>query len=99
MLTGDKVETAVNIGYAAGLLDNNMDILIVEQETYNEIKMALEDKLKKQARHGGKRDPRSALVLSGFSFSLIQADKGLTDLLLRLTDLLGVILCCRVSPK
>jgi len=24
VLTGDKVETAVNIGFSAGLLDNNM---------------------------------------------------------------------------
>jgi len=25
VLTGDKVETAINIGYSSGLLDNNMD--------------------------------------------------------------------------
>jgi P-type E1-E2 ATPase len=24
VLTGDKVETAINIGYSSGLLDNNM---------------------------------------------------------------------------
>ena len=25
VLTGDKVETAINIGYSSGLLDNQMD--------------------------------------------------------------------------
>ena len=30
VLTGDKIETAVNIGYAAGLLNNEMDQYIIE---------------------------------------------------------------------
>jgi len=27
--TGDKIETAVNIGYSAGLLDNTLEVIIL----------------------------------------------------------------------
>ena len=30
VLTGDKIETAMNIGVSAGLLDNNMDKHMIE---------------------------------------------------------------------
>lgn len=29
VLTGDKVETAINIGYSSGLLDNDMSKLMI----------------------------------------------------------------------
>jgi P-type E1-E2 ATPase len=31
VLTGDKVETAINIGVSAGLLDDSMDQYIVDE--------------------------------------------------------------------
>jgi phospholipid-transporting ATPase len=37
VLTGDKVETAINIGVSAGLLDAQMDQHIVEQEDISEL--------------------------------------------------------------
>lgn len=44
VLTGDKIETAINIGFSCGLLDNNLKRFIVEEktetrleETFNEI--------------------------------------------------------------
>jgi magnesium-transporting ATPase (P-type) len=41
VLTGDKVETAINIGYSSGLLDNNMIQLMVtsvaDKDIFNEI--------------------------------------------------------------
>jgi magnesium-transporting ATPase (P-type) len=30
VLTGDKVETAINIGYSAGLLDNTMQTFVID---------------------------------------------------------------------
>jgi len=33
MLTGDKEETAVNIGYSTGLLDNDVEKIRVTQNT------------------------------------------------------------------
>ena len=35
VLTGDKIETAMNIGLSAGLLDNQMDTFVVEEVDHN----------------------------------------------------------------
>ena len=37
MLTGDKVETAINIGYSCGLLNNNMQQYVVNTPDPKEI--------------------------------------------------------------
>lgn len=37
VLTGDKVETAINIGVSAGLLDDNMDQYIVDDVAIEEL--------------------------------------------------------------
>ena len=41
VLTGDKVETAINIGVSAGLLDAQMDQHVVEQEDISELDQVL----------------------------------------------------------
>ena len=38
VLTGDKVETAMNIGVSAGLLDQTMGQYIIEETTKQELK-------------------------------------------------------------
>ena len=37
VLTGDKVETAINIGYSCKLLDNDMELFIVDKSSTKEI--------------------------------------------------------------
>jgi len=46
VLTGDKVETAINIGYSSGLLDNNMLQLHITSVYHHEI-------IKNIAEHNG----------------------------------------------
>lgn len=43
VLTGDKVETAINIGYSAGLLDKDMDTMKIEGTDTEDIKDCLRD--------------------------------------------------------
>jgi P-type E1-E2 ATPase len=38
VLTGDKVDTAINIGVSAGLLDSTMDIHIIEAIKKSDLK-------------------------------------------------------------
>ena len=38
VLTGDKVETAINIGYSAGLLDKGMIMLTIDATDPEEVK-------------------------------------------------------------
>ena len=37
MLTGDKVETAINIGYSCGLLNNDMEQFVINTVDTKEI--------------------------------------------------------------
>ena len=37
VLTGDKVETAINIGFSAGLLDSDMDQHLVHETDHREL--------------------------------------------------------------
>jgi phospholipid-transporting ATPase len=41
VLTGDKVETAINIGYSAGLLDKNMISIVIEANEHDTVKVEL----------------------------------------------------------
>ena len=47
VLTGDKIETAMNIGVSAGLLDSEMDNHIIEETEVNSLILNLESILKK----------------------------------------------------
>ncbi len=45
VLTGDKVETAINIGLSAGLLDNQMQMYMLETDNEFEIQETLKNAL------------------------------------------------------
>lgn len=45
VLTGDKVETAINIGLSAGLLDNQMQMYMLETDNECEIQETLKNAL------------------------------------------------------
>ena len=49
VLTGDKVETAINIGYSCNLLENDMTLLVIQLENFNkeEADMLLSEHLEK----------------------------------------------------
>jgi magnesium-transporting ATPase (P-type) len=96
VLTGDKIETAINIGYSAGLLDDTMLQHIVDDETEMGIKSLL-----KRAELDFERNPgaQKALIIAGDALSVIQKSERLQEHMLDITDRVSVVLACRVSPK
>lgn len=42
VLTGDKIETAINIGFSCKLLNNEMEKIIIDGQTEEEVQQALE---------------------------------------------------------
>lgn len=98
VLTGDKVETAINIGLSAGLLDNDsMDQYIIQETDKDALRENL-NKTKKDILAMGKQR-KQAIVVSGASLLVIDADESLRDLFLGASDQSDVLLACRVSPK
>ena len=47
VLTGDKVETAINIGFSCKLLDKEMEIFILESMNSEELKNQINDFIEK----------------------------------------------------
>ncbi|CAD8171215.1 unnamed protein product [Paramecium octaurelia] len=84
VLTGDKIETAINIAKSCKLLDQKMKIQIIQQPIYEDIIANL-----KQS---------DAFVVSGECLTLILEDTILENLFSKITEKCQSVLCCRVSP-
>jgi len=112
VLTGDKIETAINIGLSSNLIDakllqlqlvdNDVEALVIRME---QTLLLAEDLLSKQAMTvssalGFRMDV--AMIISGESLELLlAAQKGTPELeylLLKVARICKVVLACRVSP-
>lgn len=101
VLTGDKVETAINIGYSAGLLDPTIRQFKIKSSVSQALKDDLETVVK-QLSKSLKEEPseiKLALIIAGESLNLIAEDGELLELFLHITDYMDVVIACRVSPK
>ncbi|KAI9787904.1 MAG: hypothetical protein M1816_007390 [Peltula sp. TS41687] len=111
VLTGDKVETAINIGFSCNLLTNEMDLIVFKVED-GKIESALteldkylerfhitgsDEELAAARKNHEAPDPRHALVIDGDSLKLV-LDDSLRQKFLLLCKQCKSILCCRVSP-
>ena len=97
VLTGDKVETAINIGVSAGLLDASMEQYVIEENGGPELSQKL-NKIKQQIKKTGK-SKKQAIIIAGHSLVTIDAEKYIRNLFLEASDKVDVVLACRVSPK
>lgn len=102
VLTGDKEETAINIGFACQLLDDKMDLTIVNQRSSVEILRVLKNmasRMEAVFKDDVKRDTKFALVVDGESLLFITREDELTQVLMNVTRHCVAVIACRVSPK
>lgn len=109
VLTGDKEETAVNIGFACQLLHNDMERIMINTETtpsasdlYDMLLARCVDARKRAERHrNGVRDDilRQAIVIDGRSLTMVFSNIFLSELFLEVSQQCVSVICCRVSPK
>jgi len=69
VLTGDKIETAINIGFSCNLLDIEMEIFVLDEATTNRLWHQLIDSVSKQKQIGFSRE--CAVVVGGDALSKI----------------------------
>jgi magnesium-transporting ATPase (P-type) len=69
VLTGDKQETAINIGFACALLDNAMETIILNKPTREELKNQIRTQYK--AHMNVKSDRDMAVVIDGASLEMV----------------------------
>jgi magnesium-transporting ATPase (P-type) len=100
VLTGDKQETAINIGFACDLLNDSMGVLIIEGDDESSIYDSLNKHLKIANEALDAEDAGEVgLVVNGDKLHAILENEDLRKLFLRLGMLCKAVICCRVSPK
>ena len=110
ILTGDKVQTAIEIGYSCNLLKQDMDVMIITATSREEARSKIEAGLNKLASVFG--PPRWSPKQRGFipgaqaSFAVVidgdtlryALEADLKALFLNLATQCETVVCCRVSP-
>ncbi|XVF00083.1 hypothetical protein REPUB_Repub03eG0255100 [Reevesia pubescens] len=110
VLTGDKQETAISIGYSSKLLTNKMKQIIINSNSKESCRKSLEDAIimskKLTTLSGTTNNPGGtsgagltavALIIDGTSLVYI-LDSELEERLFQLASNCSVVLCCRVAP-
>jgi phospholipid-translocating ATPase len=111
VLTGDKVETAINIGFSCNLLNNDMELIVfkIEDEQISTAESELDkhlatfnmtgsdEELKVARKSHEPPEPTHAIVIDGDSLKLV-LDEQLRQKFLLLCKQCKSVLCCRVSP-
>ncbi len=112
VLTGDKVETAINIGFACNLLSNDMELIVfkIDDGSMEGARAELDkllpmfnltgsdEELAAARKNHEAPQPTHALVIDGDSLRLVLEDE-LRQKFLLFCKQCKSILCCRVSPK
>jgi len=99
VLTGDRQETAINIGMSCRLISEDMTLLIVNEENA----LATRDNLQKKVsaikgqRPGAGELDTLALIIDGKSLTFA-LEKDMEKLFLDLAVMCKAVICCRVSP-
>lgn len=95
VLTGDKVETAVNIGFSCNLLTSELVRITVTATRTKDINDELDNGI---LSFSADQEANFALVISGEA--LLKAIRGeALQKLIKITDRCNVVLACRVSPQ
>lgn len=95
MLTGDKRETAINIGHSARVCKPCSEVFVLDYTMGD-----LQEKMTMTLNNVGRgMVPHSVLVVDGGTLAKIDADEDLAILFYDLVVLVDSVICCRASPS
>jgi len=94
MLTGDKRETAINIGYSCRLIKDYSSVTVLDHET-GEVEHSIGAAI--LAINGG-GVAHSVVVVDGQTLAKITDNEALKTLFYELAVLADSVICCRASP-
>lgn len=96
VLTGDKLETARNIGFSTKVLTPSMDLQIIDEE---EGTLELSEIAERWASRAKKDVDRRGLMVTGKSLSvLMSSSEDMKEEFLEVAQGCAVLIACRVSP-
>ena len=95
MLTGDKLQTAVNIGHSCRLIKDYSSITVLDrsaEDIEHRIAAATLEITNGHVAH-------SVVVINGQTLAVIEADELIRKLFVDLAILVDSVICCRASPS
>ncbi|KAF9268832.1 Ca-transporting ATPase [Marasmius fiardii PR-910] len=98
VLTGDRQETAINIGMSCRLISESMNLVIVNEENAHDTEEFITKRLSaiKNQRSTGELEDL-ALIIDGKSLTFA-LEKPISKVFLELALMCKAVICCRVSP-
>lgn len=99
VLTGDRQETAINVGMSCKLLSEDMNLLIINEDNKDDTCQNMMEKLNILNSNQLSEDDRNslALVIDGKSLGYA-LEPDLEDMFLAIGSVCKAVICCRVSP-
>ncbi|KAH8096781.1 calcium transporting ATPase [Cristinia sonorae] len=98
VLTGDRQETAINIGMSCRLISESMNLVIINEDNQHDTYEFINKRLQaiKSQRNSGELEDL-ALIIDGKSLTWA-LEKEISKTFLELAILCKAVICCRVSP-
>ncbi|XP_039266166.2 phospholipid-transporting ATPase IB-like isoform X2 [Styela clava] len=97
VLTGDKQETAINIGYSCHLLTDSMSLVILDKNGLDATRQTIRSELANIGTDNIRKENNIGLVVSGSTLKHALACDTQSDFL-DLALSCKAVICCRVSP-
>jgi len=105
VITGDKQETAINIGIACRLISDSEKLMVFNEDCKETLRQGISSELRELVRRradqrknpGQKKDEE--LVIDGKTLSLVLSDESLSKDFASLGALCDCVLVCRASPS
>ncbi|KIW86236.1 hypothetical protein Z517_01631 [Fonsecaea pedrosoi CBS 271.37] len=95
MLTGDKRETAINIGHSCRLIKDYSTVIVLDHEFGD-----LHDRLAQAfVQIADEKTAHSVLVIDGQTLTIIDADRATRALFTDVAIRADSVVCCRASPS
>jgi len=98
VLTGDKQETAENIGFACQLLRDDMTLEYVNADDAAEVRGQIKAILDRHKALIGQETEHLALIITGKALISVMDDSEMTEDLLTFGRMCKAVVACRVSP-
>ena len=99
MLTGDKFNTALNIGLSCNLISNSLEIFKVKGEDGEDLKKLSKEFGKFSAKYESSNQTKSyGIVIDSTALTVILKDENKTKLFLDIAFDAASVICCRVTP-
>lgn len=95
VLTGDKRETAENIGYSSSLLAPNVDLIRLQADSAHELADLLAHHMRRLGPDSIAADHAAIIDGASLEFAL---DGSVADAFLELGQKCQAVICCRVTP-